>query len=477
MQQHKRPAKEGTVAESKKMHDIWAFILYVISFSALVALSYRIGKPLEFLEELKTYTKSATLFDLGFSLLPISISALTFIVGNVAFAAFPSAIIHTSFVLMIASTAVLGVMGLMSEEGGGAGRICGLLTVLSSFALVLYYLHCKRYIPYVAAILRNTTRIYRKSPFFVVGLVVVSYVLQTALLLSTAMLLYNSEGEKGGEGWNLASLAFGAFNIYWGSSIVIYAMRVYTTKGVLVFMQNKKFRKSASMAWEGLARVARSIGTIALAALLVALVETLRYLVRMSINTSYQRTRNGYMQIFIIIIGFIAMLALAILRGIIEFANTFTLCYNALHGTSYKVSLERAFDLFKDTHVHLWPWEGLIMTAVMMISISFLVALAGLWTLYHYLKGGWASVVTAADLVFEAGGASLSPQGAFRLYVRIMECVLIILTVMTISEVWMNGAFASIFIREESPALFRDSCPKADEELLSIESALLKGAS
>jgi len=307
--------------------------------------------------------------------------------------------------------------------------------------------------------MKNTATIFRKSILSIAALFLGLQVLDTLMLMFLPVIVAATS-----DGLEVAPSTLSFFIMVWTEMAMAYSVRVCVSKMILTFMQNTVHQENRSLLWSGLSRAFWSIGTIFLAGLLRAVVETCKYLLRIDFKNCARdngRARGALIVMFILHV--IALIALAILGVIVEMANTFTLAYNSIYGTSYKESVVSSIDVFMSSLAGSYPLEAMVLSSTGLLSLFSLFTLGFLsWSLLRN-----EDPVSAIKLYFLA--PLNGPIGAAVVVARMLRIVVIIATIDNCCNLWTYGVSSSIFIRAAEPELFEKAFPEVDTELRDRE--------
>jgi hypothetical protein len=464
----------GRIEERRRLYDIWAFVLYLVLGSIGVGMALRKYKSLDMgltwnLAKCIVVGRGETA-DYILAALPFAVMTAVFLFGLIGYSLFPRVMLHMAYLASMATTGILAGVSIhqlvKSRHRGNDDFALIASAALSIMVLVvtaIYYFYVRKFIPYMAIYMKNTAAIFRKSALSVAALFLGLHVLDTLMLMSLPVIAAGARKHNLEPGPS----AFSFFIIAWTEMAMAYSVRVCVSKMILTFMQNTVYQEKRSLIWSGISRVFWSIGTIFLAGLLRAVVETCKYLIRMDFKGyagNEDRGRGALIVLFIL--HLVALIALAILGVIVEMANTFTLAYNSIYGTSYKESVISSIDVFTSSLAGSYPLEAMILSSIGLLSLFSLFTLGFL---------SWILLCTK-DPAFAIGLYFSIPQsgpaGVAVFVSRALRFVVIVATIDNCCNLWTYGVSSSIFIRTAEPELFARAFPETDMELREREKDL-----
>lgn len=156
-------------------------------------------------------------------------------------------------------------------------------------------------------------------------------------------------------------------NLYWSITNFIYFFKVYATSIVAHHFINLQ-NSSISVFGDSIANTFYALGSISFAGFIVAIVSTLRYFVN---NERRSRRDSRDRNIVADILLCLVEVLLSVLQQFIEFANEITLPYLAIHGEGYVDSMKNAKNFMRENNL---PLGGLVAISYSLFISSFLVS-------------------------------------------------------------------------------------------------------
>lgn len=154
------------------------------------------------------------------------------------------------------------------------------------------------------------------------------------------------------------------FNFSWSITNMIYFYKVYITS-IIAFHLIESRDTNLGVFYNSLKNSLYALGTISFAGLLIAIVETLKFIINNERNDN-ERERNAFKEILLCIISIL----LTILQSFIEMTNELTLPYVAIHGTNYVSSMKSSFEMLQNGDIR--PFSGTIVLNFM-LSFMFMI--------------------------------------------------------------------------------------------------------
>lgn len=307
---------------SRKFHDGWAFIIYVLVFLGVnTVLFLHVENPktlFDFLKERDFFNAASLSFVysivfFGFILLLSSL--------------IPKFLIYSSIFIVPACTIYTFIATKQANNT--------LIWVSIGFN-ILYILMCifliVRHIELITKLLRVSSDIILKNFLLVLFIFLLTY----AFFSFQVILLF--QAKKSSDFLN--SIRFLVFlEICWGLFVVKYFNNVFISCVVSGTIANESKTKAISNSF-------MALGSISLAALLVAIITTTEYMIS---EARREEARRRDRSLFRLILLFIGELIVSILGNIVKFANNMAMPYLAHKGTSYSDSVTESFQLIKDS--------------------------------------------------------------------------------------------------------------------------------
>ena len=343
------------VQEKRKIHDIWAFILYIIYTLTFGFVVYA-DKTLQF---------NSIIFQriLIFSLCMFMTSALYITIAFIMMFYLSSKMMHLGYFLPFP---LIFLACWMPYPWVYAG-LCGLPSLIG----LIYYFCWGRYaIPYSAAVLTGTAEILSHHiPAILINLLSVLIIYVANIVVFFQLIGINKVNE--------IRLIFFALHYFWTNSIVIYFSYVFVAS-IIAYHVNSKIGSwrigmlSFKNAW-------CSIGSVCFAALLVALINTLKLFIDSKRNESYNRNERGLGALLTYL--FISIL-LYILEDFVRYVNSWVFPYIAVYGTSYKKSIIESFQKTTSGHGKFLSTSSCISSAFGFLVLFFLLLTTGVTYLF-----------------------------------------------------------------------------------------------
>ncbi|WUR03697.1 protein PNS1 [Vairimorpha necatrix] len=314
------------VRKSRKFHDAWAFILYAISVTGFSTYSI--------LNIDNSNIILTNLFNTQIFLCSSLIALVFLILTFTCLRLIPEIFLKTTFALYPFLTLFI-IANILKQNNyvPSAGLIGPVLS------LILWAYFAYNYWKWLASVAKITNIaikiIFNNLLTVLLGLLFVSSLIGFQLFL---ILNLDYETNK-----NLSSshvlYFFYILNIFWTFSNAVYFFKVYITS-VVAF---NVLGDSGSHMMNIIKNTLYSLGSICFGGLLIAIISTVKFF----INNERERNQrdNERSNLFVDIMLCVASFICSILESFIEFANTLTFPYIAIHGESYSKSMRSAFDI------------------------------------------------------------------------------------------------------------------------------------
>ncbi|EJW01467.1 hypothetical protein EDEG_03949 [Edhazardia aedis USNM 41457] len=311
-------------AEKRKVHDFWAFILFVIY-----------GITVNFLLWMQESVESNILGALkmkDYIYICACIYGTIFVMG-VGLFFFPKILMHISCLVLPLLSIFEGFI--VGFNFNGPFFIVSLIS--SVLSLIFYYFFVMKHVKYSAVVAKAGTTVLFNNFTTLVLMVILGTVpcAVQSIYAFSKISLYSDNFSM----W----IAMVIMQGYWVTYFVFYVLRVMT--GTLTYLDIVSRDNTLSNFYETAKNTLFAVGSCALGSFLIALVSTLKWCVQ-------RNTDNNRDNLFAKIIQIIALILLQILGSIIKTLNTWGFIYLAIYGTSYKNSLSQSFDLITQRNSH-----------------------------------------------------------------------------------------------------------------------------
>ena len=273
---------------------------------------------------------------------------------------YPEAIITGSFIGAGFFYLLVGVYTLIK------GSWFGIITiVMAAFHFLLYFLWRSR-IPFTAILLRTVVTVQRRYPAMygvVFGGVFATIVVAVAIFLGSSGLYAAHAGRQLSTGALQALGVYMVFSLYWNAQVI--SNTVHTTiAGVYAsyYFCEGTVNAVANPTSESLKRaLSYSFGSICLGSLVVALIQTIRFLLRSLFD------RNS-------LAGAIVDCLVGMLEGLVRYFNYYAYTQIAIYGKSFVQAAQDTWDLVKRHSVDMVANDSLVdsVTFIMTLLIGFI---------------------------------------------------------------------------------------------------------
>lgn len=299
----------------RKFHDAWAFYLYV---------TFYIGLNTIFLISFNgTTAKSTSIFEsfvlrsnfIKSFLLHLLFTSLFLLVCISACRYFSKAVLITSMGLAL----VFNFLGIIASISKGFFNI---VTLLCFIYLCYTIYRINKNMEYIARMLRISARIISDHLLFVIFFTIFAFILFSLQLIPALFADMNSS--------IFQNLSYLILLLYlWTASIIYYFKNVLIASIVSNDIEGNP--NSLSTAFYN---SAMALGSISYASLVIALISTMKQIVK-NMEKKDRRNYRSNNNLGNLIVLLIAKLVFKILGDIVEFVNKITFPYLAIHGTSY----------------------------------------------------------------------------------------------------------------------------------------------
>lgn len=336
------------VQKTRKMHDIWAAFLYVICFSAFLVIGFFLQRDSDKIDSRKSPyltvkfpngsrqlnipvgTKVNSLptfaFYLGDAIKLMFLPITSYLVIIALFYTNPVFFVHVMFITSIILPILLGVF----LSGIGFSAIIG--SLITAFFYFLFFNKIK----YVAKPFRMSIRILASG----FGLFASVILINTVLSFGFAFCVQFFIGDKIDTTKKVVLGFFMTLMIFWTFFIIDYTSQVAMTALVAEYIINDL--KGSALVKSAGKIVFYSIGQICFAALIIAVVTTLKYTVDSQLqNQSNRNSQDRNIVAIIMLVIFSALLDL--LRDFLDFLNGWALTVISLKGYNLTKAMKSVF--------------------------------------------------------------------------------------------------------------------------------------
>ncbi|KAF8935050.1 putative choline transporter, neither null mutation nor overexpression affects choline transport [Dissophora ornata] len=438
-----------------KYNDLWAFFLFLAQLAAFVALSYyaisRVkndrqggngGAVLGFF----SISGLITLF------ISIAVGAVFSIVYLLLTQAFPRQVIKVTFAVSIIAYLAVAFYYLYRRLWlpGIVGLIFGIL-----YASMWFF--WKSRIPFASVMLQTVTSICREYPatfalsFLGLFLQITYSIYFMTVIAGTYELYYDTQTNSTPTTLKVL-IVFCFFSFYWTSQVMenIVHTTVCGVYATYYFMKGSPQGMSKSPTIESLKRsCTTSIGSICFGSLIIAIIQTLRFLANMA------RSENDG------IMAFVACLIeciLACLQGIAEYVNKYAFAQVAIYGKSYIQAAKDTWTILKDRGVEQIINDNLI---------------GNVWGMAGILGGVLSGV--ASYLYIRFANPSFNSTGEFTYVIVIMAFVMGLQIVFTVGTVIDSGVATTFVCLAEDPAALARTKPELFERIRATWPEVVQG--
>ncbi|KCZ81491.1 hypothetical protein H312_01069 [Anncaliia algerae PRA339] len=332
----------------RKLHDAWAFFLYlsvtIMVFGIIIVM--RPQNPLQATD--KSLLQINFLAALGTLVCAVLINLLMF-----RFA--PTFFLHLGFIFSICFCFILPFF-VQTVWSFITGFILGFISIYLYYSLFKYF-------KFTGKVLKGAAQIIDK---YLLTLMPVLFII-TSIIGAVFYILYPVIADLEDKKRLLNILLF--FEFSWTTFNGLYFFIVFSASIVSIHLFNKGYKVGTFSS--AIKNSAFCIGSICLGGLLLAVVNTLRYIVESGQERRQRNNeeRNIFFEILIAILAFI----LRILEDIIHYANEWLFVYMAIHGKNYMDSLKESFRMATDTKNMLLINNIIVDQMLSMISFFYLL--------------------------------------------------------------------------------------------------------
>lgn len=347
--------KHAALFPPPRWNDIWAAILFVLHFLGVVAaVGYTVhrGVRYELMYNVDLSTFTFPIINFGtVVLVAILVSLIVLRAMRVA----PAFMIHFSMLTTIVLFALMAVVSAILQLPHAVIA----LSILAVLEIFWYLLSIKR-IPFSAALLTNVISVLDLYPamYLAAGLSTIVAVVYfglvfTAVAATFYLINHGSVGDNA-----IFVFVYLAFSGFWTTEVILNTLQtcvagVYATfyflhgTGQLIVNPTAASMRRATT---------YSFGSICFGSLLVALIRTLRFVLK-----SFKDDRN--------LTGAIVGCLLAILEDLMSYFNFYAYTYIAIYGTSYISAAKCSWNLMKSHGVDAIVNDNLIGSCLFLFSL------------------------------------------------------------------------------------------------------------
>ncbi|KAI1297031.1 putative choline transporter, neither null mutation nor overexpression affects choline transport [Mortierella claussenii] len=394
---------DGKFTPNASYKDVWAsglFLLNIAAFTGLNVYSFKsyannLANPFVVLEDGTTVATNAFAVDHSLSILAISSVAVTF---ALAFGYFiliqrqTAFLVKFSFLFSVFLTIGMGIVQIMSGSifWGGLCLASGLAV------LFLYKLWASR-MPFSILLLQTVTSVTRKYP----GTLAVAFsglftqiawsslwIFSLAVNYSVFQRISNCRVQDNGEGKSKVVcdnnqlylvMIYLNFVMFWNTEVIKNVVHVTVSGvfGVYYFFEGSAAGTPTSPTLASAKRaLTTSFGSICFGSLLIAVLQTLRYI----LNSLKSNSDEGVM----VFLSACAECLLGMLESLFEIFNKFAFTQVAMYGKPFVTAAKDTWELVKDRGVDALVNDNLVGSVLSMGSLS--VALLSAFYGYLFIK-------------------------------------------------------------------------------------------
>ncbi|CEP12232.1 hypothetical protein [Parasitella parasitica] len=437
--------QEEKIRPAKRWNDVWATILWLCNLGAFIGLA---------VVACRTYTShkgsyngvqsenaypgltfdTSTLKIFGFSaIVGFGISFLYFIIANL----FPKPLIIITFI-----GSILVYFGVTIYYFVRHYYSAAIVFLIFSCLYVACFFWWRSRIPFATVMLQTITSITKSHPSTII-IGIITLIIQTAfsfLFMFTTIGIYQAWYSSSSNNSQLnCAMVFLVFSFYWTSQVITYFTHV-TLAGIFatVYFLNDGVRHPV---WGSVKRaLTTSFGSICFGALLIAIVNLIRYF----LSIARANTDNACMAFFICIVQCIVNCA----AGLFEWFNYYAFSGVAIYGQAFIPTARRTWTMIKDRGIEAMINDNLIGNVLFMggLLVGVLCGLLG----FIYLE--------VANPIWNRNGG-MTP-------VVIMVCFLIGASMFSsIATVISSGVATTFVCLAEDPEALRRSQPGLYEKI------------
>lgn len=359
------PKKHDDLFKEAKWRDVWAGVLYMLVLAATIGLEIwavstclskglydTAGEPAVASREHSASWMFEGLWIGGMMVLSIILSILSYLVISAA----PQESIKVAFWANIGVEMGLGVYFLLKELYA-LGIIC---LVLGLILLIMFFFIRKR-IPLTAELLRTVTSVARTYPamFLCSFLSAAASVAYFVLLIHLGHSLSKMHNAKLlDDGAYSGLIVYAVFSFYWTQQVIsnVFHTIISGVMATFYFVSGSGRPMGHPTAASAKRALTYSFGSIALGSLIVALIQTLRFI----LQSSTKRNSIG---------GAIADCLLSIVEEMTKMFNYYAYIYVAIYGEPFVASAKSTWNLIKTRGLDAIINDNLTGTCVWMFAL------------------------------------------------------------------------------------------------------------
>ncbi|KAG0264711.1 putative choline transporter, neither null mutation nor overexpression affects choline transport [Linnemannia exigua] len=443
-----------------KYNDLWAAILFVIQLAGFIVLSYfSITNALKDNRGPSGGSKAlGSLFSTG-GLITLCISVGVGAVFSVVYffltVAFPTFLIKATLLLSIILYLAVAAYYLYLRIW-----VIGIIALIFGVLYAFMWFAWKSRIPFASIMLRTVTSVSRDYPatyaVSVLGLVAqVAYSIYFLLVFAGTYDFYFTSGNSSGNNKSAlfyVLIVFAVFSFYWTSQVLsnIVHTTICGVYATYYFMAGSPQGMTKSPTVESFKRsVTTSFGSICFGSLVIAIIQTLRFIANMARGDG-----DGVM-------AFVACLIdclLACLQGIAEFINKYAFAQVAIYGKGYMQAARDTWTIIQDRGIEQIINDNLIGNVWGMASL-FSGFLSGLGT-YLYL------IVSKPEF---------NAQGQLTIVLVIVGFVMGLQICFTVGTVIDSGVVTTFVCLAEDPAALARTKPELFAQIQATWPEVVQG--
>ncbi|KAF9914507.1 putative choline transporter, neither null mutation nor overexpression affects choline transport [Lobosporangium transversale] len=397
-----KTSTEGKFTPNAHYNDVWAtglFLLNIAAFTGLNIYSFKsyannLANPFVVLEDGSRVATNAFTIDHSLSVLALTSVAVTF---GLAFGYFiliqrkTAFLVKFSFLCSVLFTIGLGVLQIMSGS-----LFWGALSVAAGVVILFFYKLWAERMPFTVLLLQTVTSVTRKYP----GTLAVAFsglftqiawttfwVFSLVINYSVFQRISNCRADDSGNKSRVVCdnnqlymvMIYLNFVMFWNTEVIKNVVHVTISGvfGVYYFFEGSAAGAPESPTLASSKRaLTTSFGSICFGSLLIALLQTLRYI----LNSLKSDSDDGFMQ-------FLAMCAdciLSCLEGLFEIFNKFAFTQVAIYGKPFVTAAKDTWEMIKDRGVDAIVNDSLAGNVLGMGTLS-VALLSGLYG-YLFIK-------------------------------------------------------------------------------------------
>ncbi|KAG0209284.1 putative choline transporter, neither null mutation nor overexpression affects choline transport [Mortierella sp. NVP41] len=390
-----KPDTDGKFTPDASYKDVWATVLFIGNIFGFAGLTYYSAKhylkdPLTLLEDGTTVSNNAFLDDHAFVVLALTSLAFTFSLSYgyfVLIQRYTAAMVKISFFFSVFFTIGLGVLQIF-----GGNLFWGALSIAAGCIVLFLYKYWASRMAFSVLLLETVTSVTRKYPATLAvafsGLVL--QIIWCTMWIFALVLNYGyfqtvsncRPVDKKVECDNNAlyiAMIYLNFVMFWNTEVIKNVIHVTISGvfGVYYFFEGSAAGAPASPTLGSAKRaLTTSFGSVCFGSLLIALLQTLRYI----LNSLRTDSDDGIMQ-------FLAMCAdciLSMLEGLFEIFNKFAFTQVAMYGKPFVRAAKDTWTLIKDRGIEAIVNDSLVGNVLGMGTLS--VALLSGFFGYAYIS-------------------------------------------------------------------------------------------